>query len=286
MQPANDGKVVRVTAGGLDYFLEAKWVASVRKGSPAKADIAVYSLAERIGVEPQVTGEEAVVVLAPEAGGWALSVESCGAPVEVESVAVQESPSSFVQIGLGWVDGVVRAGGDLLPRIDPRRLHPGWVAPSRAVDSEKARRAARPAGQPRITVFDVGRQELRVAVSVLQLAEVLAEAPLAKVPGPRHLLGVCQWRGRAVPVVDLLTRAGLGRPEEAPAEQFLVMRGPGQPDPICVPAGSEVRVQPLPLPCSPDADPLPGTAGLWLGSFRTQGRRLLVLDVDRVLARS
>jgi len=118
---------------------------------------------------------------------------------------------------------------------------------------------------------------------VLQVQDVVAEAPLNRVPqAPPEVAGVMNLRGRIVTAIDMRRRLGLP-PREGPCVSVIVEHRTELYALIVDDVGdvvwmSEADREPPPVTLSPH------WRALIAGLHRLEDRLLLVLDVEAVLA--
>lgn len=154
------------------------------------------------------------------------------------------------------------------------------------LDDELTAPAAHQNGQ--LVTFSNRRSQAdatRFALSLRQIAEILPPAPITRVPAtPPWLLGLIDWRGRPVPVIDPSRRLGGGI--TATERLLVVWTGHGNHT-IALTSPSDVRMLNLPIdakPLDPDID-LPIDLSLTRGAFQLDGAPLIVPDVERLLGR-
>lgn len=135
-------------------------------------------------------------------------------------------------------------------------------------------------------------------VELARVQEVLRPLPVTRLPlAPRAIAGLINLRGRIVPVVDLQvvlgTESAPARSTVAPAGPtrggFVVVRSPEGPMALLVDAIGDVRrgddAPPPSLAAAPSTGREPD-GPLIARTLALPGELLVVLDLDRVLARA
>jgi chemotaxis signal transduction protein len=261
--------------------------------------IAVF-LPPEIGLETRTCG--AVVVLQPSAG------PRCGLGVD----AVQEvraEPIARLRLlpvlaaCCRWAfPRVVLWGDGLALEIAPEAV-PRLAAAARGEAAQPVRTAALPAGEPRfdaplpkassssgLLVFTLpGCGGQSFALPAAQVVEVLSASAPRPVPGaPEPLLGLCAWRGEALPLLDLGRAVGLPS-NLARGEGFshgLIARTARSRQLLVLPVERIAGVRQGPFPqLATAAPPFPGARRV-LGAFASGEEVLVVPDLDGALRTS
>jgi purine-binding chemotaxis protein CheW len=129
-------------------------------------------------------------------------------------------------------------------------------------------------------------------VELARVQEVLRSQPVTRLPhAPNAIAGLMNLRGRIVPVVDTRRLLGLDEPRAGVERRsgFVVVRGADGPVALLVDAIGDVRHADAALP--PSLAPGPATGrdpggSLIAATLALPGELLVVLDLDRVLARA
>jgi chemotaxis signal transduction protein len=74
-------------------------------------------------------------------------------------------------------------------------------------------------------VMRVDIDSLSIAIDVASVREIIGEIEVTSIPGPRGLVGVTPWDGRALAVVDLGALLGLESLEKRPRTLIVEVRG-------------------------------------------------------------
>ena len=133
--------------------------------------------------------------------------------------------------------------------------------------------------------FVVG--ELRCAVDILRVREVLNPLPIVALPqAPPTVAGVADHRGEVLPVVDLRRRLGLPAADATRRTKWIVVRIGKKNIALVVDSVSDVfgagedNVRDVPALGRGDA------AGGFSAAYAHEGALVFVIDVDRIVATS
>ena len=220
----------------------------------------------------------------------------------------------------GGSEGRPQAGGS-----EGRPQAEGSEGRPQAEGSEgEAREAASPSSRPptvgaggqrrsygQIVVFSIAEshlaeQTLSFGLSISQVPEILNPLPMIPVPAaPAFVLGLVNWRGRPVPVIDLARRLGLA-PEAAPSANgrthLIIARDKSYVLPVPNPAEGDsskgesnqgvlvgfpvrpaIRVLRLPIAHRPCRRTLPLDQTLTRGIAELENETLVVPDIRGIL---
>jgi chemotaxis signal transduction protein len=220
----------------------------------------------------------------------------------------------------GGSEGRPQAGGS-----EGRPQAEGSEGRPQAEGSEgEAREAASPSSRPptvgaggqrrshgQIVVFSIAEshpaeQTLSFGLSISQVPEILQSLPMIPVPAaPAFVLGLVNWRGRPVPVIDLARRLGLA-PEAAPSANgrthLIIARDKSDVLPVPNPAEGDsskeqsnqgalvgfpvrpaIRVLRLPIAHRPCRRTLPLDQTLTRGIAELENETLVVPDIRGIL---
>jgi len=130
--------------------------------------------------------------------------------------------------------------------------------------------------------FELGQSEY--GVEILLVREIVAMLPITPVPGSSQtVLGVCNLRGRVIPVISLRHRFGLPPGEESPHNVIIIVEhGPT----LIGLAVDRVREVATFTAAQLDAPPVIGldiNGGFVKALGRNQDRVRILLDIQRVL---
>lgn len=122
-------------------------------------------------------------------------------------------------------------------------------------------------------------------VPVLSVRDILAEQPITPIPlAPPEIAGSLNLRGRIVTAIDLRRRLSLPDTPEGASRMSVVTERGGELYALLVDQVSEV----LSLPAEQFERTPPTLPACWAehctGIYRLDGRLMVVLDIDRLLA--
>jgi purine-binding chemotaxis protein CheW len=136
-----------------------------------------------------------------------------------------------------------------------------------------------------LLVFGVGGPDAsdpRAGLHIAQVAEILEAPPIAPVvAAPAHVLGLTNWRGRPVPVVDLASRLGLGAASTR-GTRIVVARTAARETFVAFPLRGAARIYKFPIACAHGDLRLRVDESATRGVFEFDGAPLIVPDVDRI----
>ncbi len=141
----------------------------------------------------------------------------------------------------------------------------------------------------RLLALTLGDERFALDIGVVR--EVLDFGELTRIPRmPRHVRGVVNLRGAAVPVVDLRTRLGMGNVARTVHSRIVIVEVPAPPDAgggiTLVGALADAVREVIEIDAvAVEPPPRMGTpvpADVLAGIFRHEGRHVLLLDADRL----
>lgn len=153
-----------------------------------------------------------------------------------------------------------------------------------AVDSAGSSTLARERAGKYLTFYLEGEE---YGVEILEVHEIIGIMPITRVPRtPPFILGVINLRGKVISIMDLRARFGMRPAEHAAETCIIVVQVGGVQIGLLVDRVSEV----LDVPES-EIEDAPGfgveiDTDYILGVAKSSGRVKLLLDMDRVLART
>ncbi len=103
--------------------------------------------------------------------------------------------------------------------------------------------------QKKMVLFRTGPdQDLIYGLSVTQVPQILQISKIFPIPGAAaFVLGVTEWRGIVVPVIDISFIMGEKKPEVGAAGRFLIVRLTSSHSYIALPIFSQIAIHHLPL---------------------------------------
>lgn len=141
----------------------------------------------------------------------------------------------------------------------------------------------------RLLALTLGDERFALDIGVVR--EVLDFGALTRIPRmPRHVRGVVNLRGAAVPVVDLRTRLGMGTVERTVHARIVIVEAPAPPEAgggvTLVGALADAVREVIEIAAAAVEPPprmgTPVPAEVLAGIFRHDGRHVLLLDADRL----
>ncbi|MFN7931381.1 MAG: chemotaxis protein CheW [Blastocatellia bacterium] len=258
--------------------------------------IPVYDLAARLRLAAPTTTEGFIVVF-NTAPSFALRVDRITGSVELPNAQLLALPPIVTAGVEAFFKGLAQVEGRWIPCADAQRLHPTPATCSHTVPSHLATITAafsitaNRTAAPQIVLFTpltANDAPVLFGLSMAQVQEVAAMTPILPLPqAPPYVLGITNWRGVPVPVVDLEMRLGLTTrtpPAIVTEGRLLVACGPQQRGLIGVLVQPHVKTLRLPLSYAPLSQPLVSTPGFVKGAFEWEGKSLVIPDLDAVLA--
>jgi purine-binding chemotaxis protein CheW len=125
------------------------------------------------------------------------------------------------------------------------------------------------------------------AAAVERVREILDMRPVARLPqAPRHLLGIIDVRGQAIPVLDLRLTLGMAPTDDTMNTRIVVLSVMLEGEARLLGLRTD-RVFEVTVLDSDELDPPPTIGGRWAGHCiagigRRKGRFVTVLDLDRL----
>ncbi len=310
-------RVIRCTVGKESYAVRIADVRSLERADSMEwgedrtrvegwfprgdSRIPVFSLGAWLGAAaPSGPVEGKVLMVGREENVWGVGIDGASRVLEISPEDILSLPAIVGSEAAGRFDGVVRLGEELVLLISSEALLdvPGPEGGRRREGSLSglglARRpkrldpgTGRSARKGRMVVFSAAQRPAKddavsFALSLWQVAEVLDGQPWTRVPlAPSWLRGMIGWRGKPLPVVDLLDRLGLGHGPER-AQRLLVARSSrSDGSEIAFPVMADVRNQRIPLTHGGDR-PFPALERLTKGIFPGERGMIVVPDLDRI----
>lgn len=235
------------------------------------------------GFSPAVAPASKILILEAQGGPCGLIVDRIVGVTEVGPEHFYELPPCCGEAPLRIFSGVVNLNDRFVLRIS--RSFGSAPAPEHGqklrlpLPSEAARGQA--------LIFTTG--EIRCGglsvffiVSLARAIELMEPAALTRVPGSDpHLLGLLNWRGHPLPLIDLSARIGLGRSTLAEDTCFLIVRS-GRLGAFGMPISAKLEVRSLPIPHEPFEEDLGLDGSLIKGAYRSGDSLLLVPDLESI----
>ena len=249
---------------------------------------------------------------------WALLVDRASQAIAVPADEIVPLPTLAVNPSADYFQGAIKMDRTLMLFLAPERLHPTGAADSREPAEEAAIPStspdpipgasppaavisARSRGHGQLVVFRVtpphpSERATSFGLSISQVPEIIEPPPIVPVPGADPMvLGLVNWRGWPVPVLDLAGRLGLATPRTDEHSRLIIacatgVSGNGTRDTngtkarlVGILVQPAVRVLRLPVTHRPSSRPLPFDAALIRAIVETEGETLVVPDLGRTL---
>jgi purine-binding chemotaxis protein CheW len=227
--------------------------------------------------------------------------------IQISADRLAPLPRVVVNPSADYFNGVIRLNGGLTLFLAPERLHPdslpnagGPVSEAEGSDATSAAStlsgttSAHVAGRTRgqVLVFrtaepDPVEHALAFGFSISQVPEILGSLPLTPVPGAAaFVLGLVNWRGRPVPVIDLGRRLGLGSSLADGRTRLVIARDAGRLGKdtwIGFRVWPAIQLLRLPVPHEPSSRSLSIDETLIRGVVELEGETLVIPDLHTIM---
>lgn len=275
----------------------------------------VYELAERLQLAPSPTvqtaaqtADEGFFVALNTTPAFAVRVDRIMGSVELPNAQLLALPAITRGGTKAIFKGIAQVKDKWVFCADAQQLHPtpatgAYASPSCLTTVEASFTLAANLGQaqrtaaPQIVLFSPASPSkegmpILFGLSMTQVQEVTAVTPIMPVPhAPPYVLGITNWRGLPVPIVDLETRLGrtvtsVAWQASAAQSRLLVACGPEQRGLIGMLVHPQVKTLRLPIPYTTVSQPLVAAPEFIKGAFAWEGRPLVIPDVDAMLKKA
>jgi chemotaxis signal transduction protein len=263
-------------------------------------DIPVCSLGARLGYTHDVNLSTAkIILLNTPSQPWAVLVERIEGIIEVASDAVFPLPAIVRNPAAPLFDGVVYHAGAAMLTLMPDGLHPDLARRTAASQAlmhipevlpALASMPPAPSTTGKLLCFTTtasAQQEppMTFGLSLSQVVRMQQTPALLAVPGAApHVLGLMQWQGAPLAVIDLGSRLGGPATVVMPDSRLLIARATTRRAFVSFPVRPQVQVRTLPLAHQPCTRPLPLHASLMRGRFDCANEILVIPDIDGLCA--
>lgn len=304
-------RLLRCGIGGEEYFLDMSPIAGVGRGQKLdpteplpgshgwinieESRLAVYGFSNS---ESIAGGASCSYVVVNGSERFAIQVDRIMGNVEADPARVRPLPRIASENGI-FTD-VVRSEDNWLLCADPLRLDPastiqvpGKLTAKRNFQPEDGMDDdTRISHRLRAVLFTAAgddRAEQQFVLSISQVQQVMEMPELLTIPGaPGYLLGLVNWRGIPMPVIDLKVRLGISEKAFVPAVDgtrkfVMIARSPGYPELAAIAINQPPRVVPLPFEYSELNQTLSVDPCLTCGIFEADGKPMIVPDMDEIL---
>jgi purine-binding chemotaxis protein CheW len=244
----------------------------------------------------QTTGK--FVVLNTQPQPWALLVVRLESVMQVSTADVVPLPAIARNPAAPFFDGVVKSPDGMMLSLVPEGLRP--QAAPRAVGASMASlpELFPPAVGTPAAVGNTGKiicfstadgpaqaSAITFGLSVSQVPRVLQSFSLLPVPGAAtFVLGLVDWQGYPLAVIDLSRRLGGAASPVRPDSRLLIARASTRQAFVSFPVRPQMRVCSLPIAHQPSIRTLPLQEALLRGRFDLTNETLIIPDIDSLLA--
>ena len=238
---------------------------------------------------------------------WALLADDVSRVIQIPADRLVPLPPVVVNPSADYFKGVILLNGRLTLFLAPERLHPDSLpnangpvreakspdptsSPSTRSGTTGAEGARRTRGQ--VLVFhttepDRAEHTLAFGLSISQVPEILGSLPVTPVPGAAaFVLGLVNWRGRPVPVIDLDRCLGFGSSLADGRTRLVIARDTGRPGKstwIGFPARPAIQLLRLPVLHEPSSRSLSIDPTLIRGVVELEGETLIIPDLHTIV---
>jgi purine-binding chemotaxis protein CheW len=244
----------------------------------------------------QATGK--IVVLNTQPQPWALLVERIESVMQVSAADVLPLPALARNPAAPFFDGVVKSPDGMMLSLVPEGLRPHAVTHAVGASMASLPESFPPTvGTPaaagntgKIICFSTADDPaqasvIRFGLSVSQVPRILPLFPLLPVPGAAaFVLGLVDWQGYPLVVIDLSRRLGGAASPVMPDSRLLIARASTRQAFVSFPVRPQVRVRSLPIAHQLSARALPLQEALMRGRFDLTNETLIIPDIDSLLA--
>ncbi len=309
MTNATPLRLLRVVADKQVYALEESAVLSINPASSLKRNKApgnplgwlpdetpVYSLDGLLHRREESAFSNGALLEMQGMTPWALAVDRVGGEIEVFSDQISALPRIARNSCHSCIQGALVTDSEIVYVISPQHLHPSAIAPAEEPERwqpPKAEASELESGDKvrHILAFKLYNEDppdinVLFALSLSQVIEILGPTDITPLPySPPGILGMINWRNRAIPVVDLGRKVALPPllSYRRPA-RMLIARATTAPDLMAIPVTMDLRGGRLPIPHRECDYDLPLNPMLVRGAYELDGEVLVIPDLDHVLS--
>lgn len=276
------------------------WVAAGAQKVP------VFDLAQRLGLRDTTSeAQDGYVAIINAAQPFALRVDRVLGNLEIAPTDFTPLPHIIEPRSHKSLKGIVKLDDHWLLCIDavhlrqpvPAALSDLPVPVHSSVTPTSVDKSARTNRQ--IILFTAAQQAeggevhpLVFGLSLAQVQEIAGLPALLPIPNaPKYVLGITNWRGLPVPIIDLRARLGMeGEPDVPtsldPKSRLLIARAPrqrGDEGLVGFLIKPQVKAFALPIPYQRNQQRLALDPQLLMGIFDLEGTPLLIPDLDVML---
>lgn len=226
---------------------------------------------------------------------WALLVDHVEGVLDVTSEDVYLLPHVARNPAADFFLGIVKHQNRMYLIVSPEGLRPQYAASvhsslASAVSLEAMYdlaniRASRFGGVGKLFLFATSPERaITFGVSLSQVVQVADPLPITPLPcAADYILGLVEWRGLPLPVLDLSKRMGNAPSMHGEHTRLLILRAVGGHSCIGVPIQPQVEIRTLPLDAPVSHRPVPLRRTLIRGQFALADTTLVIPDIDGVV---
>jgi chemotaxis signal transduction protein len=242
--------------------------------------------------QPDAAGRRRGKILILKSQSWGLLVDRVESVIQAATHAVFPLPTIARNPAMDVFEGVVKYGDKMMLALSPEGLHPdAAIRMPNTLPTEHpldtlyavANLAVAPGSRKKIIMFTTTAEpSLTFGLSLSQVPQILRPLPLMPVPGaPAAVLGLVEWRGVPLPVLDL--SRSLGGAASSATGRLLVARASTSRLCVALPIQPQVGIHDLPMAHHVSSQPLPLQEALLRGKFALPHTTLVIPDIDGIL---
>ena len=305
-------RFLRCTFWDQSYCLDMSWVRGIQRGDQLikqpgdqglagwlqsdGGNIPVYRCTTLLGHTPHTSRPwrrmGKVLLLKNQPSPWGLLVDRD--IMEITPTAVFPLPTIARNPTADCFAGGVTHEGKMMLALSPEGLCPNALAstirplptaPSLETMYKVADFAAKARTVPKVLVFSTATdQAVTFGLSLSQVAQVMQPPPILAVPGSAdYVLGLVEWRGVPLVVIDLLRRLGDTESPVATDGRLLVARAATTRACVGFFVSPQCRILSLSRLHHASSHQVPLQESLLRGQFELENETLVIPDIDRLL---
>jgi chemotaxis signal transduction protein len=260
--------------------------------------IPVFYLAAQLHAAQEMTLRSGkILVLNTSPRPWGILVDDVDSVIQVEAEALFPIPPMVGPLARAWFEGVVKLAGGLELVLAPEGLQPETPTASSqplqfdqtlALIHSVASVSVGKGSQRKIVLFSTSPDsDFTFGLSLTQVTQILQPLPILPLPGAApYVLGIAEWRGVPLAIIDLLGFMGDTSASVATDGRLLIVRVPTQRLCIGFPIQPQVSIRTLPLSHHLIDSPMPLQKSWVRGKFSLDSTTLVIPDVDGMLVPS
>jgi chemotaxis signal transduction protein len=244
--------------------------------------------------QPDAAGQRRgkILVLKTPSQSWGLLVDRVESVIHVTTRTLFPLPTIARNLAMDVFEGVVKYEEQMMLALSPEGLYPdaairvlSTLPTEHSLDMlyTVADMAIASDSRKKIVVFTTTAEpSLTFGLSLSQVPQILCPLPLLAVPGaPASILGLVEWRGVPLPVIDL--SRSLGGAASSANGRLLVVRASTSRLCVGLPIHPQVSIHDLPMAHHVSSQPVPLQEALLRGKFVLPHTTLVIPDIDGIL---